>query len=104
MVRDFSDNDIQLLGGCFFIRAVFQGNRTDRTDLNTGKAFVTRKCDIIGSLFTVKGDHCIKTAPCKGQERLTIIGLADMYALPAQNAPVGIIIQNGVLFVYLRFL
>jgi hypothetical protein len=61
--------------------AAFQGNGADRTNLNTGKAPLTRKPFNI--LFTIKADYCIKPSFSKGHGRLPMFFLADKDAFAA---------------------
>ena len=74
----------------------FQRNGANRTDFNTGNAFLTGKPFRI--LLTIKADNRIESTFGKGQKGAPVLSPAYMYTFPAQNAAIGIIIQEGMVF------
>ena len=69
-------------------------NRRHRADVMTGQALVAGKWRGIAVLE--KTDNRIKTPPGKGHQGPRVSCLADIDTLPAKHAPVGMVIQDGV--------
>jgi hypothetical protein len=52
----------------------------------------------------VVADHRVKAALGEGQDHVAVLGAADVHALAAQDAAVGVVIYAGVAAVDLRLL